>query len=199
MHCNSTCYVDDKKLYLSFLLVKLADAIKKLNEGLKSICRRCCQKSLLINTDKTKVLIIGIPQLLLCMPSVSISILGKEITAVPVVWDLGLFIDQYLTYNEHVTQIAAKCIYKLVQINRIKYLLDKTTLLLLMNAFVLCKLYMVLFYCMVYCNTNKSNANKLQLVQNFAAWITLGLRKFDYISQGIRSLKWLSVKNRLYL
>ena len=35
--------------------------------------------------------------------------------------------------------------------------------------------------------------NKLQLVQNFAARVVLGLRKFDHISQGRRSLRWLDV------
>ena len=40
---------------------------------------------------------------------------------------------------------------------------------------------------------------KLQLVQNFAVRIVLGLRKYDHISDGIRSLNWLTVKDRLLL
>ena len=47
-------------------------------------CSWCCQNSLLISADKTKILIIGLPQLLRRVPSVAISILGKEITPVPV-------------------------------------------------------------------------------------------------------------------
>ena len=145
---------------------------------------------------QNKILIIGVPQLLRRVPSVAISILGKEITPVPVARDLGVFIDQYLTYDEHLTQTAAKCLCKLVQINRIKHLLDKETLLLLINAFVFSKL----FYCStVFSNTSKSSVIKLQRVHNFAARIILGLRKFDHISQGIKSLKWLPVKDRLYL
>ena len=147
--------------------------------------------SLLISADKTKILISGVPQLLRRVPSVAISILGKEITPVPVARDLGVFIDQYLTYDEHLTQTAAKCFCKLVQINRIKHLLDKETLLLLINAFVFSKL----LYCStVWSNTSKSNVSKLQRVQNFAARIILGLRKFDHISQGIKSLNWLLLK-----
>ena len=166
------------------------------HENLTRTCSWCCQNSLLISADKTKILIIGVPQLLRRVPSVAISILGKEITPVPVARDLGVFIDQYLTYDEHLTQTAAKCLCKLVQINRIKHLLDKETLLLI-NAFVFSKL----FYCStVWSNTSKSNVRKLQRVQNFAARIILGLRKgFDHISQGIKSLKCLPVKDRLYL
>ena len=144
------------------------------HEDLRRTCSWCCQNSLLISADKTKILIIGVPQLLRRVPSVAISILGKEITPVPVARDLGVFIDQYLTYDEHLTQTAAKCLCKLVQINRIKHLLDKETLLLLINAFVFSKL----FYCStVWSNTSKSSVSKLQRVQNFAARIILGLRK----------------------
>ena len=56
-------------------------------------------------------------------------------------------------------------------------------------------------YCIattVWSNTSKSNLKKRQLVQNFAARLILGLRKFDHIS-GLKSLKWLNVKDRLFL
>ena len=65
-----------------------------------------------------------------------------------------------------------------------------------MNAFVFSKL----FYCStVWPNTSKGNVKKLQLVQNFAARIALGLRKYDHFLEGIRSLNWLTVKDRLLL
>ena len=47
--------------------------------------------------------------------------------------------------------------------------------------------------------TSNFNIEKLQLVPNFAACIVLGLRKFDHISQGIRSLNWLRISDRLYV
>lgn len=46
-------------------------------------------------------------------------------------------------------------------------------------------------------NTSKCNLHKLQLVQNFAARVVLGLRKFDHISQGRRSLRWLDVTEKV--
>ena len=83
---------------------------------------------------------------------------------------------------------------QLVQIGRIKHLLDRKTLLLLINSFVFSKR----FYCSsVWGNTSKRNLHKLQLVQNFAARVVLGLKKFDHISQGRRSLKWLDVTEKV--
>ena len=41
--------------------------------------------------------------------------------------------------------------------------------------------------------------DKLQKVQNFAGRIILGLRKYDHISDGLRSLKWLPIREKLIL
>ena len=84
--------------------------------------------------------------------------------------------------------------YQLVQMGRIKHLLDRKTLLLLINSFVFSKR----FYCSsLWGNTSKRNLHKLQLVQNFAARVVLGLRKFDHISQGRRCLRWLDVTEKV--
>ena len=48
-------------------------------------------------------------------------------------------------------------------------------------------------------NTSKTNVKRLQVVQNFAGRIVLGLRKHDHISEGLKSLKWLSVSDKLFL
>ena len=77
---------------------------------------------------------------------------------------------------------------------RLKHLLDQKTLIFLINAFVFSKL----FYCStVWSNTSKENVGKLQSVQNYACRIVAGLRKFDHISGALKSLKWLSVKDKL--
>ena len=45
--------------------------------------------------------------------------------------------------------------------------------------------------------TESQTLGDMQLVQNFAARIVLGLRKFDHISEGRRSLKWLNVSQKI--
>ena len=139
---------------------------------------------------------IGTPQLHYKLPTASVRMLGKEITPSTVAKDLGIYIDQSLTYNEHIAKTVSISLHKLVQINRIKHLLDKKTILLLMSSSVLSRLY----YCStVWSNTSKHNINKLHSVQNFAARVVLGLKKFDHISQAIKSLNWLPVNDRIYL
>ena len=86
--------------------------------------------------------------------------------------------------------------YRLIRINRIKHLLDRKTLLLLINAFVFSKLF---YFSTVWSNTSKTIVKRLQLVENFAGRTVLGLRKYDHISEGLKSLKWLSVSDKLFL
>ena len=77
---------------------------------------------LLINPDKTKPSVIGVPQLLRNLPRLSITILGKEIEPVSVARDVGVYIDhidQTLYFNEHISKLVSSCVHKLVPINRI--------------------------------------------------------------------------------
>ena len=57
-----------------------------------------------------------------------------------------------------------------------------------------------LHYCSsVWSNTSASNIRKLQGVQNFAARIVSGTRKFDHVSPALKDLRWTPVKSHLYL
>ena len=114
-----------------------------------------------------------------------------EIKPVAVAKDLGVHIDCHLNFNALITKTASDCMFQLMRVKRIKHLLDKQTLIYLINAFVFSKL----FYCStVWSSTSKKNVGKLQLVQNYACRIVAGLRKYDHISEALKSLKWLNVK-----
>ena len=63
-------YVDDTKLLLGFPSSKLYDVISAMNEDLLEISSWCCRNSLLINPDKTKLLYVGVPQLMRILPAV---------------------------------------------------------------------------------------------------------------------------------
>ena len=45
--------------------------------------------------------------------------------------------DCNLTYDEHITQVTSKCIGSLCQINRVKYLFDRRTLITIIDSLVL--------------------------------------------------------------
>ena len=170
-HCKPLGHVDDTKRFLEFPFNKINDIISAVNEDLKEILSWCCRNSLLINPDKTKLLYVSVRQLMRTLPATlpSATVSGSEIKPVTVTKDLGVHIDCYLNFNEHITKTASDYMFKLTRVNRIKHLLDQSTL---MYLFVLCKL----FYCStVWNNTSTESIRKLQSVQNYACRIVTGL------------------------
>ena len=127
-----TAYLDYSEIYFKFSISNVLNAaITAVNTDLMEICQWCAKNSLLINPDETKLLVVSLPQLIKQLPPISISILGKTISPVPFAKDLGVYIDQGLSYNTHITKTASSCMNQLVQINRIKHLLDRKALLVL--------------------------------------------------------------------
>ena len=125
----------------------------------------CCKNQLLINPEKTKFLMVGTQQLLQRLPSkISISFLGKEITPVSSAKDLGIILDNNLTYDQHIHQLTSSCMTKLCQINRVKNSFDRDTLCTIISALVLSKL----FYCStVWSNTTATNVKKASSCSEF--------------------------------
>ena len=122
-------YVDDSKLYLSFPVAEASNMIQQINNDLKKIASWCCYNSLLINPEKTKLLVLGTRQMLQRLPAdFHVTLLGRKVTLSPSARDLGLQVDSTLSYDEHVTQTVSSCIGSLCQINRVKHLFDARTL-----------------------------------------------------------------------
>ena len=78
--CKPECYVDDSKLYISYPTNEIENAITFLNKDLNRICIWCCQNTLFINPDKTKVIAFGSWQCLQKLPDFLSNFLGKTKT-----------------------------------------------------------------------------------------------------------------------
>ena len=105
--------------------------------------RKKNENSLQINLDKMKLLFIGTCQMLQNMPAdldLHVTLLGKEFCLVVSVKDLGVHMDATMSFDEHITSITSSCLSSLSQINRVKPLLDRNTLLNVINALVFSKL-----------------------------------------------------------
>ena len=84
----------------------------------------------------------------------SLSFMGKDIVTSDTAKDLGVILDSNLTYDEHIFKTGSSCMSRLGQINRVKHVFDKRTLLTIINSLVFSKL----FYCSnVWANTSKCN------------------------------------------
>ena len=77
-------------------------AVEHLSEDLQRIEAWCGTHSLLINPDKTKLLLLGTPQMLARVPEgFGVTLLGKEILPSRSAKDLGVIVDSRLSFDEH--------------------------------------------------------------------------------------------------
>ena len=144
--CQLESYVDDSKLFLSFPIKNVDNAIQNLQEDLSGVAKWCCENKLLINHLKTKFLLIGPRQLLPRLPKkVSLSFLGVSLKPADSACDLGVTLDSYLSYDCHVTKLVSSRMSKLCQIHRVRDCFDKDTLKLIIQSLVLNKLYYFFF------------------------------------------------------
>jgi hypothetical protein len=119
--CSQESYVDDSKEYLYFSLPILDSSLSTIEDDLHRVFEWCCKNSLLINPDKTKMMVVGSQQLLQQLDHVpSINLIGKTLQPVSQVKDLGTILDSKLKYNEHIQYLSSSCISKLCQINKVK-------------------------------------------------------------------------------
>ena len=84
-------YVDDTKVYLSCSLNNIDSCLAKVSEDLRLIASWCCTNKLLINPDKTKLILFGTKKLLSGVPDIRVPFLGQHLIPVTSVKDLGIY------------------------------------------------------------------------------------------------------------
>ena len=67
-YCSLQSFADDSKLHLSLPVKDIDSAARQITEELKEVASWCCQNSLLINPDKTKLLLTGTRKMLQNVP-----------------------------------------------------------------------------------------------------------------------------------
>ena len=127
--CNLDSYVDDSKLYKSFCIYDLEQTTINLEADLQIAAKWCLEHQLLINPEKTKFLVVRSRPMLQNVPTeMSLTFLGKTIKPVLLAKDLGINLDPYLSYDDHISKLVSSCMRKLCQINRVKDSFDNETL-----------------------------------------------------------------------
>ena len=149
-----------------------------------------------VNEQKTQCIFIGSRQLLSQIPGdIRINFEGTAIAPSQKVKNLGVYIDQYLLFDDHISHISRKVNGVLIALNRIKDRLDKTSRI----TIVQCLSISIINYCMrVWGMTTKEQIERVQKLQNFAARVAYGgIRKYEHITPIIKELGWLKIENKI--
>ena len=108
--------------------------------------------------------------------------------------NLGVLIDGQLSIANHVASLCRSCFFQLRQLHLVRPVVTSKAANTLVHAFVSSRLDYC--KCLLY-GVSDDLLKKLQAVQNSAARVVTGTRKFDHITPVLRDLHWLSIRQRI--
>ncbi|XP_066556392.1 uncharacterized protein LOC136747362, partial [Amia ocellicauda] len=190
---NFHSYADDTQLYLSVNPNNTID-LEKLMCCLSEIKTWMSKKSLMLNSDKTEVIILGdknrtVHHALTKLSNDNFNFFPKEMAR-----NLGVICDHNLSFESHIQNVSRSSFLQLRNIARLRQFLSLQDTEKLIHAFVTSRLD--------YCNAILSGSTNraisaLQLVQNAAARILTKTKKHEHITPVLASLNWLPVHYRI--
>ncbi|XP_057690967.1 uncharacterized protein LOC130915167, partial [Corythoichthys intestinalis] len=190
---NFHCYADDTQLYLSIKPEQVRQ-VEKLSAWVRDINTWMITNYLLLNPEKTEVLIIGPKSVRDSLSAQIVTLDNVSVASSATVKNLGVLFDPDLSFKAHIKQTCRTAFFHLRNIAKIRNILSKSDAEKLIHAFVTSRLD--------YCNSllaacPKSSLKGLQLVQNAAARLLTGTNRREHITPVLQALHWLPVEFRI--
>ena len=153
------------------------------------------QYYLKMNDSKTQFIVCGPSRILSEIQIHGINIdSGTTIRFVSTVKNLGILMDNHLTFEDQTVKLKKKCFRTLRNITKIRFLLSTDQLKMIVNSIVVS--------CLDYCNAvfygiSEKLLLQLQQIQNAAAKLVMGKYKHDHLDDDLKLLHWLPIKKRI--
>ena len=189
-------YADDTQIYISATLDNFNDQINRLKNGYTVINEFLSTNYLKLNHDKSQVVLIGKPHIVSQIKQ-SVNSIQLENVNIPfseTIMNLGVLLDESLSFKQHITDISKCSLYKLRNLRLIRNHFNRKNFEILIHAFVTSKVD--------YCNSlfsgiSKSDLRPLEIVQNYAARLVLKRGRFASSKPLLKELHWLPIINRV--
>ena len=189
-------FADDAQFLLSDRIENLDNLVQKMEATMNRVNSYFSRNGLKINTDKTQFIFVGSRQYVDQIPSDLVIRAGTSyLSPNKCVKNLGLFLDRYLSFEDHIENICKKANGILMFLSRNKDLFNNDSRKIVVESLVLS----IFSYCaVIWGAANKNLLQKVQRMQNFAAKIAVGYgRKFDRATPFINKLEWLKIKQQI--
>ncbi len=185
------CYADDTQLYFSFqpddptVTARIAACLSDISSWMMD-------HHLQLNLAKTELLVVSANPSL--HHNLSIQLGSSTITPSRTARNLGVVIDDQLSFTDHIATTARSCRFALYNIRKIRPFLSEQAAQLLVQALVLSRLD--------YCNALLAGLpactiKPLQLIQNAAARVVFNEPKKAHVTPLFIRLHWLPIAARI--
>ena len=188
-------FADDHQLLKAFIPAKQAAAYDDIEKCLNMINRWMNEFFLCLNANKTKILVIYPPSM-----RDNIILRGTFINNVCIRFvknakNLGILLDEMLTFDDQVQRVVKSSIGVIKKISEIKSFLSREELETVVCAGVLSRLD----YCnILYHGITEARLRKLQSVQNSAVHLIRKRTNHDISTMDLlKQMHWLPVKKRI--
>lgn len=196
LNCSYHMYADDLQLYFAAPADDLDQAIFALNNDLSRLLVWSKNYGIFVNPNKCQAILIGSTRQLALINSQNLPNLRYDNVVIPFsssVKDLGIFIDNSLSWNVHVQEISRKFYATFHSVVRLKNFLPIKTKICLVNSLML----PIIDYADVcFLDLNSDLLNKLDRLLNTCIRFIFNLKKYDHVTDYRVKLKWLTIRER---
>lgn len=193
LHCKIHMYADDVQLHLNSSHLFLSEGVSKLNCDLDRVTNWALANKLHLNPKKSKCIIISNkPKLIRIMSPV---LIGKQqIELVSSAKNLGITLNDTLTWNNHVAAATGKIFGMIRTLYVSQYYTPKHIRLLLAKTYLIPSL---LYGCELFASCDAKSLSRLNVAYNAILRYVFGLNRYESCAAFSKSLYGVSLENLL--
>src|SRR3984885_8445094 len=190
----SQSYADDLQAYVHCQAAEAAAAVRKIGEATEILEAWMSSNRLRLNPSKTQYIWLGTRQQLAKIDMESLETEFPWVTFSLYVRDLGVTLDQELSFTRHINLLCRECYYQLRQLRVVSRSLTSTAASTLIHSFVVSRLD----YCSaIYHGLPYTRIGCLDRVLRTAARLVGHIPKYGHVSEYMRdALHWLPFLQR---
>lgn len=195
-NCVHHAYADDLQIYCHFDTYNIEENLQKVQEDVLNVIKFCNSHNLILNVEKTQIIIFGTSQYLNQIYSNGVSPFVINDCVIPYsasVKNLGIFMDSTLSWNEHCAHVIQKVFSILAQLKRNFSFIPYKVRKLLVNTLLFPHID---YAAVVFSDMSVTNNCKLQKLQNSCIRFICGARRCEHVTPFYKELGILKVVDR---
>ena len=184
-------FADDTQIWISGRKQNISELISRLETELSLLFDWFAQNSLKLNSSKTQVIVFGSRAMLRGLPTVSVRVGNTVVNERREVKNLGVYMDRYLAYGDHIDHLVRKCTGTLLGLVHASHVIPHSVLKQIVVSLVLSAIR----YCLsVYGTCGRCQLHRIQKLINFSARVVSGKKKYEHISHETRRLGFMTAR-----